>query len=279
MALRAGAIAIFAVGLLAQPPVPWICPMDPDVRSSGPAKCTKCGMKLVPGIPDPVEYPLRIELKPRVVHPGSTASMTFRVRDPKTRKPVTRFELVHEKLFHLFLVSQDLKYFAHEHPEPQSDGSFTFEGKLPKPGQYRILADFYPAGGTPQLAARTIIVPGTSEASPLQADLSPQQGENIRVSLRMEPEKPLAGKKTLLFFDIDPAEGLEPYLGANGHMLVASADLIDTIHGHPAFPEPGRTIQFNVIFPRPGLHRIWVQFQREGVVNTVAFNVPVARLE
>ena len=32
------------------------------------------------------------------------------------------------------------------------------------------------------------------------------------------------------------------------------------------------------IFRRPGVHRVWVQFQRKGVVNTIAFNVPVAAI-
>ncbi len=83
----------------------------------------------------------------------------------------------------------------------------------------------------------------------------------------------------MLFFDLSPADRLEPFLGAWGHMLAASADLIDMIHTHPAFGTPGRSIQFNVIFPRPGIYRVWVQFQRDGRVNTFAFNVPVAKLE
>ena len=76
----------------------------------------------------------------------------------------------------------------------------------------------------------------------------------------------------MLFFKLSPADGLEPYLGAAGHMLVASEDLIDMIHTHPAYAGPE---QFNVIFPRPGIYRVWVQFKRLGVVNTAAFNLPV----
>jgi hypothetical protein len=30
-----------------------------------------------------------------------------------------------------------------------------------------------------------------------------------------------------------------------------------------------------MLFPRAGIYRVWVQSQRKGVVNTVAFNVPV----
>ena len=246
--------------------VEFVCPMDRDVRTFGPGKCPKCGMTLVAGLPDPHEYPVDLKL-------GRDGLMTFRMLDPTTSRPVTHFLEVHEKLFHLFLVSKDLRYFAHEHPVMQPDGSFQFASKLPGGGQYRLLCDFYPEGGTPQLVAKTVILPG-EPLPPLLRDAN-----NMAASLVTEPVKPIAGTKTMLFFKLDPADGLQPYLGAWGHMLAASEDLIDMIHGHPAFGEGAGTIQFNVIFPRAGNYKLWVQFQRLGVVNTVEFNVPVSLLQ
>jgi len=35
-------------------------------------------------------------------------------------------------------------------------------------------------------------------------------------------------------------------------------------------------MQFSLIFPRARTYRVWVQFQRQGVVNTAHFDVPVA---
>jgi hypothetical protein len=86
----------------------------------------------------------------------------------------------------------------------------------------------------------------------------------------------------MLFFRLKPDDGIEPWIGAMGHMLAASADLIDLMHTHPIYvtdPDGAKQLQFNLIFPREGMYRIWVQFQRKGVVNTVAFNVPVKALE
>jgi hypothetical protein len=261
-------------------PVEFVCPMDPDVRSKGPSKCPRCGMTLVPGIPDFLEYPVKVDIKPKVLKPNSTAQLNFEVLDPKTAKRVNKFELMHEKLFHLFLVSKDLQYFAHEHPTLEPDSRFRFETQFPKPGMYRILTDFYPAGGTPQLVANTLFVAGkAAPAAPLKEDLKPQKSENLTVSLTTEPPKPLAGFKTLLFFDLSPADGLEQYLGAWGHMMAASEDLVDMIHTHPFIADGGSRVQFNMIFPRTGMYRVWVQFQRKGVVNTVAFNIPVAELK
>src|SRR6185369_5101217 len=132
----------------------------------------------------------------------------------------------------------------------------------------------------PQLTAKTIFVPGGTLAIPkLAADLTPKHAENLEVELAAEPPAPIAGLKTMLFFRVKPADGLEQYLGAWGHMLAASDDLIDMIHTHPFLADGGPQIQFNVIFPRARTYRLWVQFQRQGVVNTSVFTVPVSELK
>src|SRR6266566_100312 len=44
----------------------FYCPMDPDVRSLRPGTCSRCGMTLVEGVPDIVEYPLDLRMEPPV---------------------------------------------------------------------------------------------------------------------------------------------------------------------------------------------------------------------
>ena len=180
MALRA-LIALLAFALLgAQPPIEFTCPMDPEVRSAQPGKCPKCGMKLEAGIREQIEYPLQLQIRPRQIPAGRELQLSFRASDPKTGAPVTKFEVVHEKLFHLFIVSDDLQYFAHVHPDAQPGGTFVLRTTLPKPGTYRLLADYYPSGGVPQLTPKTITTAGyTSPLLPadLKADLMPQRGE------------------------------------------------------------------------------------------------------
>ena len=262
------------------PPLDYVCPMDPDVRSAGPGKCSRCGMILVLGIPDPVEYPLELTLNPRAPKPRERIDLLFKVKDPKTGASVNRFEVVHEKLFHMFIVSQDLDFFLHDHPVMTEEGAFHYQGSLPKAGMYRLLADYYPTKGTPQLTAKTIFVPGGQlrSAHP-EPDLAAKHTENMQVELTTEPRVPLAGFKTMLFFHVKPVEGLEQYLGAWAHMLAASDDLIDLIHTHPFLADGGPQVQFNVIFPRARTYRMWVQFERKGVVNTAMFTVPVSPLK
>ncbi len=167
-----------------QKPIEFVCPMDPEVRAAGPGKCPRCGMQLRPGIPEPVKYPMEFRVDPPQIPAGRPVTLEFRVLDPKSGEPVKKFEIVHEKLFHLFLVSQDLEYFAHEHPEFDGKGTFRLAAKLPKAGTYRLLADFYPTGGTPQLVPKTFTAAGFTvpleQAIPhLQPDLNPKRGENL----------------------------------------------------------------------------------------------------
>jgi hypothetical protein len=140
---------------------------------------------------------------------------------------------------------------------------------------FRVLGDFYPDGATPQLITETLFVPGPApRRQALSRDYSTKSADNMHVSLATLPEQATAGTRTQMTFHIDPGEGFEKYLGAWGHMLAASDDLIDMIHLHPVRAD-GADVQFDVVFPRPRPYRVWVQFQRSGVVNTAHFDVPV----
>lgn len=270
-----------AASLPQYPDGAYFCPMDKDVRMNAPGKCPKCGMKLVEGVMDILEYPETISTAPAVPKANEITRLTFNIVDPRTSEPVRNFEVVHEKLFHFFAVSQDMKFFLHTHPERSGDEDFHLDVRFPHPGMYRILSDFYPRGGTPQLLTNTVMVPGSGfhlDPAKLSADFSPQTSINTRAELRILPEHPSAGEKVSMFFRLTPDENMQPYLGAAAHMLVASSDLIDMIHNHPYLATDNgsyRQLQFNMTFPRSGVYRVWIQFQRKDVVNTVAFNVPV----
>ncbi len=253
-------------------PVEFICPMDPEVRSPSPARCPRCGMKLIAGLPDFKEFHVDLRTSPKPLKAGIPAEVTFLMSDPKTGKPLRDFEVIHEKLLHLFVLSGDLEVFAHEHPVKMSGPEFTWNWTFPKPGMYRLMCDYYPQQATPQITVKTLFVadgPG-SAIPPLES--------NTTAKLVLEPEQPIAGMRTRLYIQLSPALGLKPWLGAWGHMLVASSDTIDLMHAHPFLADGGEKMQFNVIFPRPGMHRVWVQFEREGVVNSTVFDVNVKAL-
>jgi len=267
----------------AEPPPQYVCPMHPEVRKPIAGKCPLCGMPLISKILEPSEYPVEFAFTPPSIPVAQPLTIDIRTFDPVSGKQVQSYEIVHEKPIHLFILSSDLKYFSHEHPTMVPGGIFRHTTTLPKAGVYKIFADFYPLNGTPQLVPKIVSTQGfrtpidETMVRPAR-DIAPKESTNLRASLFLEPTDPIPAKKTLLFIDLDPVDGLEPYLGAWAHMLIESHDLIDTIHAHPSVADANGKMQFDIFFPREAIYRIWIQFQRQGKVNTVAFTLPVKNL-
>jgi len=266
----------------------YMCPMHPDVRGRAGETCSRCGMTLVrASAADYRPYRLDVDIVPAAIRPGRKARVRFLVRRPGDNSIVRQFEPMHERLFHLFVVSQDLEYFAHIHPALQSSGALDVDIDVPKPGAYRLVADFLPADGPPQLAQRAFVTAGyagpLSDGARLTPDVADKVQQNTRVRLSMSPA--VAGREQLITFDLfdessgAPVNDLELYLGAVGHLFEANSDLSAVFHDHPV-PElsgaSGPRVVFQVLFPRPGIYRVWAQFQRHAKVITTAFTIPVA---
>jgi hypothetical protein len=285
--LLAFAVAALVFG---QAPARYWCPMHPDVRADERIACARCGMTLAPIDASAfAENGLEIDVS-RGRTPGVVA-LSIRVLDGD--ETVRDFEVVHERPFHLFVVSRDLSHFDHVHPEPGADGVFRIDLRVPRPDVYRLVGDFYPRGGIPQTVQRTIVTPGFDgpafpAAAPLEPDAREKTVSGLRVALEAGPL--VAGRETdISFAVVDAASGehvtdLEPFLGAPGHLLVMSADLADAIHSHPEAKPEGTgdlglgtpRIRFNLRFPRAVHYRMWLQVQRRGAVVTVPFTVSVS---
>lgn len=262
------------------PPVEivFVCPFDRSIRSLLPGECRQNRQRaeFVAEVPEPLEYSLALTTVPANPRPRESTRLRFQVRDPWKDKIVDDFMTVHESKFHAFIVSEDLEFFLHGHPRWRR-GAFELETVLPKPGLYRILVDFLPDAATPQLLTRTIFAGGPpSVPRVLSRDYEPKEAENLAVQFSSGPEIPIAGEAATLRFRLSPVDGIEPYFGVLGHMLVVSEDLVDLIHAHPETMALGDVAEFKVVFPRATAYRVWTQFQRNGVVNTVHFDVPVS---
>jgi hypothetical protein len=249
------------------------CPMHPDVRSADPGTCPVCAMELVP-IPPPTIGEYRLDVTQVRDAGGATRGLEFVVREPATDAVVTNLAVVHERRFHLFVVGRDLQYFAHVHPELASDGRLRLDHPLP-PGEYMLVADFLPIGGSSQMVQKAIIVTGTAAAAPRADDRS-------LLEVRMHTEHLGPGKHARLTFTVSdaktgaPVTDLEPYLGAPAHMLIVRRDLSDAIHAHPEEQvASGPTVSFHPIIPAVGDYKLWIQFQRAGKVSTTAFEFTV----
>ena len=311
VALCAG---LFTSIVLTQSPAPaapqgviWMCPMHPDYTMDAAGKCPRCGMDLVRGAPfDVRDYRLEFRTEPAVVSAGRTAKLLFRVLHPGSRELIRRFEVVHEKPYHLFVIGQDMQHFEHIHPEQQADGAWSIAVTLPKAGYYRVLSDFVPGGGAAQFIGRPLVTAGydgdlMGDSARLVTDteLTKTVGE-VTATLALDPPVFVAGLYGHLNFRLSdtatgrPITDLQPYLGAFGHTLIMSEDGVSYVHAHPlnildtpddgglpVFLIPpgadlenlrgGPDVTFDGLIPKPGRYRAWAQFQRNDKVYTFPF--------
>jgi hypothetical protein len=262
--------------------------MHPNIRATE-GTCKECGMALVP-IPDNTgaTYWLDVTADPAAVVPNRPTQLRLMVRDRSTNLPVSRFDEMHERLLHLFVVSGDLTFFDHVHPQPAKDGSFQVAMTFPKAGSYRLVADLLPTGAMPQTLQHTIVTSGPTTRAAVRAPEIAAEVLEAReggVRARLVPNNMRVGDDSHVVLELadattgQPVTDVERYLGAWGHMLLASSDLADIVHSHPLIEETaagGPTITFQTMFAREGWYRVWAQVQRRGRLLTFGFTVRVA---
>ena len=224
---------------------------------------------------------LDVVATPRHPVAGELVELELRVRLANSfeLREVTDFDVQHEKLMHLFIVSQDLADFAHEHPTLAGPGLFRLTYRFPRAGRYRIFADVAPKDAGSQILSVPIVVgegggapaaPATPRAATTRAALSTPggglpRGRTVIVTATLTDEK---GR---------PVNDLEPWLGALGHLLLVHQDGETFAHAHPDERERGvgkdGRIPFLVRVSKPGPYKGWLQFQRKGRVETVEVSV------
>jgi hypothetical protein len=191
-------------------------------------------------------------------------------------------------VFHLLMASKDLSWFAHEHPAPQPDGTFTISQIFPSGGEFRIYADVAPKGAGSQILGTSLKVSG---APPKPVALVPSGTKNTVdgvTAVFSSAANPIPiGRSTSLTFKLtdtatgQPITDLEQYLGAYGHLMIIHEDGQTVVHSHPAEDEAGLAasrkgnVAFNARFPKPGVYKAWGQFQRGGKVITIPFVVKI----
>ena len=283
----------------------YLCPMHPDYTMDVEGKCPRCGMALVRAAAyDVRDYRLDFRTIPPVVVAGQKATLRFKISHPSFNATIEKFEVVHDKQYHLFVISQDMEYFQHLHPEQRADGTWTIDLTLPKAGYYKVLSDFLPSGGSTQFIARPLVTAGyTGDIAADSAHLVPdtvhkQTVDELTAEVSFDPPKFVAGLYGHLTFHLTdtasarPVTDLQTYLGAFGHTLIMSEDMVDYVHSHPidisasdengpkqfmlpvgVNPETlrgGPEVTFEGLMPKPGRYRAWTQFRRNNKLYTFA---------
>lgn len=260
-----------AASRYADPAGAYTCVMHLGIRTKLPGKCPKCGMDLVsiePAVPE--EFNLKLEATPKVPVPNKPLNLHLTISNPRNGARVKQFALMHDRMFHLFLVSQDLSDFQHIHPQQLEDGSFMIDTVLKRPGLYKVYADFYPLEGAPQMLQthlatvgwRGDVMSGRAQLKPdsqmtklavaipvtrenadklgvVFSALTAKPASGLQVKLSFDTPTLIAGTTSTLKFHLTdavtgkPVQDLIPYLSAWAHMLILSEDQSEPVHSHP----------------------------------------------
>jgi hypothetical protein len=221
-------------------------------------------------------YTLRLE--PTQMELGKEDVLRFQVESDGA--PVTGFDELHERCMHLIVVRRDGAAFRHLHPEMDASGTWSVPVAFRDAGVYRVFADFSVAGEQETLAADVFVSGGKFEARPFPAPRP--LAETAGYEVRLEADEPVAGEATALKFAVSeagsPVDDLQPYLGADGHLVALREGDLAFLHVHPE-EEHGapNEIVFNAGFPTAGRYRLYLQFRHGGAVRTAEFTVEVRR--
>ncbi|MGB5959288.1 MAG: hypothetical protein WBG73_01415 [Coleofasciculaceae cyanobacterium] len=223
-------------------------------------------------------------IAPKDITPNKLVSLVINVQD-STGKAITKFETFQEKLMHLIVVSDDLQFFSHIHPNYKENGRFEVEANFPKPGKYTLFSDYKPANQKEEVSVLKTQVPGNSlSASPINLNTT-KTFADTKANLTFSQPTLKAGQEVTLTFNLkqtsnnQPITDLQPYLGERGHLVILkqspSLTKADYIHAHAMKDTPAGQVSFMTSFPTPGKYKIWGQFNRNSKIVITDFWVNV----
>lgn len=222
---------------------------------------------------------------PKNLIPNQPGNLVIDIQD-STGKAIEKFDSFQEKLMHLIIVRDDLAIFDHLHPNHKGKGRFEINTKFLTPGDYTLFSDYKPAGQTETVSLMQVKIPGSV---PLPNSLEKFEKvkilPNVKVNLIFLEKNIQAGKEVSLKFDVkdavnnQPIKDLQLYLGEKGHLVIIKSSspltIADYIHAHAIKNSPDGQIEFVTSFPQPGTYKLWMQFNRNGKINTADFWVNV----
>jgi len=241
---------------------------DAHEATGGDAHGTPAAADHLPGGLQVTEAGYRLAPDTTSLTPGAATEFRFRVLGPNG-EPVTTYTPTHERDLHLIVVRRDLSGFQHVHPTRAADGLWSIPLTVAEAGQYRVFADFQPAGRAEPLTLG-IDVPAAGAYQPRKLpteESSDVDGYHVELHGRLE-----AGTSSTLTIRITrdgtPVTDLQPYLGALGHLVALRDGDLAYLHVHP---NAGPELSFTVEVPSSGTYGLFLDFRHGDTVHTATF--------
>lgn len=229
-------------------------------------------------------YVMRFSTSATTIYPNQEVALSFVPAKKGKEKEFVSLEVQHGKKMHLIIVSEDLSYFNHIHPEVDKSGAFTAKTFFPLPGNYTLFAEYKPVGGEHTVDKFAILVEGYAPEPRVYSKekLTGHAGQHS-FSLEVADGQIIAGaanhidgivKKDGKQIDVNT---LEDYLGAKAHVVIISAKDKEFLHVHPMVKD--KKLSIHADFNKAGIYRGWVQFMDKQQLYTIDLTLKVVEGE
>jgi hypothetical protein len=204
---------------------------------------------------------------------GNGGTFRFAIED-QDDQPLHTFTPIHERDLHLIVVNRELTAFHHVHPTLDAAGTWSIDLPPLDPGSYRAVADFQIDGG-PRLALGTdLTVAGQYRPTTLDQPTSTVVTDGYEVTLAAERSDTGAVTFQLTVRrDGAPVTDLQPYLGANGHLVAMRTGDLAYAHVHPVDDDNAASgvVTFDAALASAGRYGLFFDFKHNGTVHTASF--------
>ena len=198
-------------------------------------------------------------------------TMTFTITD-ESGAPVTVFEEHHEKKMHLALVKHDLTGYQHLHPEMASDGTWSVPVAFGSEGFFHVVVDFLSGGKSVVLGTDLQVGQATMEMASLTEEVrTAHSGPYTATLVGDTAHEEAAPLKVEFSKNGAPVEKVNPYLGANAHMVAFNSANLGYTHMHPNDGFPGGVMTFTAPAMDHGFYKVFLQADFDGELRLFEF--------
>lgn len=222
---------------------------------------------------------------------GRSQQVALTLTDLATGKPMGPADvaLAHTKRLHLLIIDGSLTDYQHIHPLPDAKQSgvwrFAFAPRFARP--YKVWADVTRPNGKQEYVA--VELAAGRQPAPAPTATTALTAEADGLAFRLSFPKPLkvgeAIEGAITITDRatgKPFAGLQPIMGAFGHIVAFAGDWDSIEHVHPMGTEPttdsarsGPTIRFHLQPEKAGVLKLFAQIEANGRETIVPFTTAV----
>lgn len=206
---------------------------------------------------------------------GENFNLSFSPKYKYDTQKIVELETIHEQKIHLIIVSEDLEYFSHLHPEYEGNGNYSVKINLPFGGKYELFIEYKPKGSKKITDRFNLNFKGTEKSKSIfKSGRYLFENQNLSVMLDLSEEL-FSGKEIHIPVAILKdgkelnAANFDNYLGEKAHAVLIGIANFDFLHVHPMVVNNQLNLHMNIV--KSGYYRLWLQFQIDGILYTTDF--------